>query len=267
MQRLNIDRVTSNFKARTSKIVANLHDYQVTKNPSVVKVICTFNSTSDRLSMHHAVAHLFNGNASPVEGSFRQISTNGNPAFVGFIAANREIKDYNEAEVAKMKVMASNLLMDLADTSLWQVKESGKDKYLCRHADEDLSELVVMARVHQRGLPAVSGLAVADINRSEYIAFVDTNTAEVRYGYVVAAEDNIIEVLPSDSEELETIEPEAVVESVFLNKTDVLAAEGVSQPSNAADKNAMLDYYKKLYSYNPDYYVELEKIIEGRSNI
>lgn len=266
MQRL--DRASLLARIKDHSVTANIHDSEMI-NDKLAKVVCTFNTVATRSEMYLAVAHLFKGLAAPIEGSFRTVQTAGLTAMVGFVAANVEVKPYEKAEVAKMKVMASNLLMDKDDESLWQVNSSGNEKYLVRQGHEDLSELVVLAKVRQHNVPRLDNLVTTSIQKSEYVSYVHPELCEVKFGYVLASDDDKLEVLPRDEDDSEEISTEMVIESAFLKGSDTQVAveAGANPPANASDKASMKSYYKEMFSYAPEYYSELEKIIDSHSGI
>lgn len=261
MQRLNMDRVAAKFAEKAHAVTASIHDYQQI-TPQLVKVVATFSTLdASETQLNTALARLFGGNARPVEGSFRQLRGSSVPAAVGFVCANTIVKEYDSAEVASMKVLASNLLMSAEDESLWEVRSSGNAKYLAKQTQDDLSELVALAKVRSVNTPKLSSIAVASVQQSEFVAFVDKATLDMRYGFVVKASEDTMTVVDTEGDEVE-VDNETLVESAFLNGDDKEYAEkaGIELPAQG-DKQAMIDYYREVYSYDKDYADMLVSII------
>ena len=267
MQRLDLESFASKLAARLPRVVAGIHDAKPI-NKSLVKVVATFSTLDvDANQLQMALAKLFGEAASAIPGSFRPLRGSKTPAAVGFITANTVIVDYDEKVVAKMKVMASNLLMDSADESMWEIRSSGPAKYLARVQNEDLAELVQLANVKAFHVPMLNRVALASISSSEFVGYIDTINNEMKYGFVVKAGDESIDVLPLGEDEAETIENDLIVESAHLNGADqeLAAKAGIGQPSNASDKASLVEYYKELYAYDPDYMKQMVAIIEGHA--
>ena len=277
-KKLDMDRVVARMQAATSLVVASIQDYQEI-TPDLYKVVVAFNTfESDKKERFDALAKLFNGAARPIENSFRVIAGAKSPAVVGFIARNVEVRPYEAAAATKYRALASNLLMDETDDTLWQVHAAGEDKYLARHSEESLGELVSLASLRQEhyryDLPRLVHIASTDIQTNEYIAYVNPTTLEISHGYVVAALDGDSEgtlpVMDSETQERVNINPETVVESAFLNGGDVEHIKRTKQVAvtyspdswNAAEMKA---YYKQVFSYAPEYLKEIEKIIDSHS--
>jgi hypothetical protein len=306
MQTLNKRRIVDSFKERMkSTIVANIHDFRAL-SPTIAKVVVTFNTKdADQDTLREALAHVLDHRVVPIEGSFRWVHSFSLPAVVGFVRKNREIRPIEEANSKGMKALASNLLMDSVDESLWEVRSgSNGQKILVRQEMEDLSELLVTASIRQHNAPKLSSIG-SDVSRGEFVSFVDPKLEISRIGYVLAVEGDNVEVMPYVSQEeqqdfdlvqddVETdpatapnegeemrgegnkvaqrlYEMEAPVhvgqdfltDAATLNGTDV--QKTVAAPANPNVKEHMLDYYKKMFSYAPDYYEQIKQIIEGRA--
>jgi len=279
-KKLNMDRVVARMQAATSLIVASIQDYKEI-SPNLCKVVVAFNTNdADNSQRFNALAALFQGHARPVEGSFRWIPNAAVPAAVGFIARNVEIKPYVAAAAASFKAMASNLLMDETDNSLWEVHTAGEDKYLARHSEESLAELVALASLknehHRHDIPALARLATADAQSNEYVAYVHPQNLELSHGYVMATDsaseegsEDTMQVVDVESQDRVDLNPELVVESAFLNGSDLeyirskqIAVTFSPDTWNAAEMKA---YYRQVFSYAPEYLRELEKIIDSHS--
>lgn len=260
--------------ARVNTFSVNLQDYEVL-TPTLAKVLITYSGTSPiKEEVRASIAKLFGQQASPVANSFRSLErTGGSKTLAGFIRYQSDVKDYDEtaADVqGRYKQMASNLLMDNDDKSMWQIKAGSTGKYLVRKGEEDLSELVHLAHSKKSGQPTLSQLASVPAEPREFAAYVDMKQEEVMHGYVVAKSDDNTKmtVVAFDGEgELEEISVSQLVEVAAFDgedekeigtKLSVTAAGGM-------DRQAMIDYYKKAYSYSPDYIQSIIEMIDQHS--
>lgn len=298
MQRLNLQNVLSKFADRTPTVVAQVVDYEVL-TPTLARVIMTFsNADQPKEVLAQAISAAFNNNLSAVEGSFRKVSSMGAPAMHGFVTVNREIRPYEDAKVKTMQVVASNMLMDHSDESLWSVVDGvGGVKMLARKAaDEDLSKYMAEARVHRHNSPGLVTIATELANPlkdREYAAYVDPESNVVRYGYVLSSDGPVVELLPNnygpdnDSDnktegdenriaERVGEEPQAVkvsvamiVDTAILKDADAERFEGaaVEVPADSRSKASMKAFYKELYSYDPAYYRLVEQQIDQHAEV
>lgn len=265
MSHLDVAKVLSNLEKRMPRVVANVHDHKEI-TPRLFKVITTFNTMKARHEELLAAISTCLGNlGTPIEGSFRVIASAGMPCAVGFVVANRVVRDYNEqAESANYRVMAANILMDKADESLWELRQVGNDKYLTRQSEEDLAELIVMAKTRNVNVPSLRHIASSPVGNNEFVAYVSAAHEDMRYGYVVASEDQKVTVQPTEGES-EEVHSEQIVESAFMKDADKEIREAVGAAANPSDKSTMEDYYRKMFSYAPEYFRELKAIIDSHS--
>ena len=268
MQRLDTVSLMSKLNQRTGGIVTcSIHDYQAV-TPTLCRAVVAFNTLDCSESViASAISRIFKGKAAAVAGSFRQLKGASLPSAVGFIRANNEVKPYDAKEASKMKVMASNLLMSQEDETLWEVRSSGNAKYLARQAPDDLSSLVVLAKVRGTMVPRLTQIAQAPAQRDEFVAFVDTVAEEVCHGFVVASLDTGCIVLDTMGNEVE-VAYETIVESAHLNNDlkEYAAKAGIEAPIGN-DKAAMVEYYKEVYAYDPAYSQMMVEIINSHATV
>lgn len=262
-------------KATGAETFAKLHDFApVTASvegvtPSVFKVVVSFSKEADKQALYKAVAAATDNKVSPIEASFRPIP--GTKAFVGFVARNAEVREYETASVEKMKVMASNLLMDEADKSLWEVRSNGDARFLTRHAEDDLSELVALASVRTDnrtfGIPVLSSLGTPEAVVNEAVVFVNPETASICHAIIIASCDDGIEAVDMDSLERVKVDPETVVEMASFDAKEVMEAfPEVASPENY-NAPTMEAYYKQVFGYDAAYWAEFKKILDSRATI
>lgn len=263
--------------ARVNSFSVNLQDFEMV-SPTLAKVLITYSGTAPiKEEVRASIARMFGQQASPVENSFRSLErTGGSKTLAGFIRYQSDVKEYDETAAdnqGRYKQMASNLLMDNDDKSMWEVKAGNTGKYLVRHGEEDLSELVHLAHAKKSGQPSLSQIASVPAEPKEFAAYVDVKQEEVMHGYVVArTRDGLsMSVLAfengsaGDTVEIQTSQ---LVEVADLDGEDEQAA-GVKMPVTAAgtiDREAQIEYYRKLYgSYAPQYVQSLIDMIDQHS--
>lgn len=238
-----------------------LTDYEMV-SAKVAKVIVAFTGNHSKESITEALASKMQYMATPVENSFRIVKPN---VAVGFVRANTELREVNEKELkASYRVMASNILMDNQDKTLWEVREGAGGKFLARHGNEDLSELVSASVFPRSDVPRLRNLSVASVAAKEFVAFASAS-GDMDYGFCIASKGDRLRVVAASTGRAETI-PYSVVASVIpvggakIPKSvhERITASGVSRE----DKSQMVEYYSRLYSYAPDYLREVISQIE-----
>jgi len=285
MQHLNIDRVVSSLASR-QKLTAALTDFQPVSK-SLARVVVTMPRTGNinKYDVRQAISLATNGHASPVDNSFYHIDSNGLPAMVGFVRANTTAKPYDKSEVGKMRVMAKNMLMDASDDSLWAVKTSvDGDRMLVRQSQDDLSTLLSSVKASVIRAPRISQLASV-VNIGDAVAFINPRTERVRCGFVASASEvagdagDALEIvqMPEENNPDEPHGLEEVVDtqndayaSVSVSSNLVVAAvtmptrffsTEVAAPANTNNKQALKDYYKKVWNQgNPEF---LKRLFEN----
>lgn len=267
------NRLLDKFLSRQANMVsASIHDFEQV-SPTLYRVIATFSSRDwEAEKMGQALASCLGNEFSPVPGSFREV-TAGVPAAIGFVRANREVRELTAAVEGQMKVMAKNILMDKSDDSLWEVRSNGDSRYLIRQtAGDDLGKVMQTAKVRAYNVPKLAVMATASLSRREIIAYVNYQTEEVHLAGVLASVDGEdgeqLEVLDENGE-TQVVDPNAVVESAHLKgEIEAIAAEkGVDLPANLNSKEGMISYYNTLFQYAPDYAKQLREIIDQRAVI
>lgn len=259
----NLDRVAAHINTFT----VNVHDYKLL-NETVARVVLSYTgSLPSQEDVRAVIAKRFGQNASAIVASFRQLTKAGEvKSMVGFVKAAREVKPFEEAASngGRYKAMASNLLMDKTDNTMWEIKSGATGKYLARQTQADLSELVHMACASVNGIPKFNQFAHAGVEAKEFAAFVDLESEEMGYGYIVASSEDgsSVTVIPHGSDKSMEISSEQLVEINDLEGEDEVIAGVKMAPEVAATKEAMIEYYKKAYSYSPEYIAKIIDIID-----
>lgn len=286
---MNLGRMIANFKARISEsVAASVHDYEQL-TPNLARVIVCFTSDDvDPADRTAALIRTLGGKAVPVEGSFRPIHSVALPTMVGFVRSNTEALEFSEAERRGMRALASNVLMNTEDDSIWEVRNAGSgSKVLVRQGVEDLRAVLETSKTKVHRTPVLSSMGVSRPEAQKFVAFVDPGFNTVRYGYVLESSDQDLTVMPYVGEEeradfqaqvsagipTQTLEQrqapvrvsvESLVEIVSTNGTDNFAALAAPE-SNEKDK--MIDYYKKMFGYSPEYFEKVKEIIQGHAGL
>lgn len=255
----DIDRIASKMSA----IRFSVNDYQVV-TPTLAKVVLNMAGHPDSpIEIRAAIAKLFKGQASAVEGSFRWATRQGDiKTAVGFVKANVDVREFDEkAEAGKYRVMSANLLMDNEDRSLWEVREGAQAKYLARQGNEDLTALVHMATARVSGSPRLVQVASGQPATKDFVAFVDVSTEEVRYGFAVtSAFEGKVTVIATDDESPVEVAEANIIDVFELDQEEHARLSATA--ANGLSKEAMIEYYKKAYSYSPEYIQEIIKMID-----
>lgn len=298
-QSLDIGRVTSAFRQRMARsIVASVHDYQQL-TPKLARVIVCFNSEeADPGDRFAAVTAALGGKAVAVDDSFRPIPSNDLPAMLGFVRATTEVLDLSESKKRGMRALASNVLMDPSDESIWEVRHAAGSSMLVRQGVEDLASVLQTAKVHRQRTPVLSAIGLEPPEARRFVAFVDPNLNIVRYGYVIQSDLDTVEILPfpaadetgdaallprvdNDSEEMRgdgnvvsqrmadrcapiNVGMDNLVETAHMNGND--SFEVVAAPAGN-EREKMIEYYRKVYGYAPDYYQKIVEIIQGHAGL
>lgn len=307
MQRLDMNRISDQLMARTAHIAASITDFQMV-TPTLARVVATFNTLAGvpREELQHAIGAALKNTATVVEGSFREVSSYGQPALVGFVSANRETVPYTEETAQNKVVLSSNMLMDSKDDSLWEVRSDGAGgRMLCRQEGDSLQRLIETARVRQPRSPQLDRI-MSGVDRGNFVAYVNPVTETLGYGYVTATDLEIVpqpvggidldpldnseegvEIMPMDMEPDNTgdetngdgnriaqrmhdenapitVPCSLIIESASMNGDD--AHEEVAAPSSSS-KEALRDYYSKLYRYNAPYIELVKRVIDDHANI
>lgn len=277
-------RLLQNAKPNLSAVI---NSHTIIGN-GLVKVVATITGNfgrdakslakATRTAIHSSVPGTF-----CINNSFRVIPDTGDSLrVVGFLAANRQSKVYEAAP--NLKVIATNVLMDDVDQSVWELAEVGGKKVMFRQGQEDLSEVLELAHVRDTAAPRVDKLTGGDAHINEYASWVDAENKDVRYGYVVASNDEKTLVVSRSTGDLEQIDNRCLVAiSNFARHPNArrvvasLAKKGQQRPQvlsamidkpyesydfSQVDYNNIRDYYKAVFAYAPEYYAEFERIID-----
>lgn len=237
-------------------------------NPSLSKVIVSSTGLFTKQEYRAMLGAKLQGLGAPVDNSFRSVKEH---VSVGFVRANREVKLVSGNELrAHYRVMssASNILMDNEDRSLWELHNGKGGAYLTRHGNEDLSELIHASMNPITGVPKVHQLTIGQGRVSELVAFV-TDNGDTDYGFITNTNAKKCKVVSKTVKDTLIVANDMVTGfySVGIDKAIHLdTVKKLKAASFVGNKANSIEYWKTLFSYNPEYADEMVQMVE-ESNI
>jgi hypothetical protein len=246
----------------------NIHDSREV-TPTLHRVVLSYTGElpNSPEQIHQQISSLLKGHGAPVVGSFSHLTKSGDiKSLIGFVKASRPIIEFNDEVKAnadgRFKAMASNLLMDKTDESMWEIRSGATGKYLAKQSHTDMTELVHLATASVFGLPKFSQIEPPAVAVREFASFVDVESEEVMNGFVVASDENGIKVMAFETNEVVEAGYDQLIELNELTPEEA-TIKGMEMPkeiaADQADPNTMIEYYRKAYPYAPEY---VQKIIE-----
>ena len=224
-------------------------------NERLIRVVAAFNRVPTTEEVASTMNKHFGSKLDVVAGSWRVREEAAKVVVSGFLKSKPEVRDAKEA--ASLKMVVANVFMDETDNSIWQQQGT----QLVKTKSEDLAELVAIASVEpmNRRAPKVALAMVQPYvgpENTQYIAFVDPITASLTFGARIGT-DHVYDPVNGVCE----IAQNLVVQVVNLNGQDRIESAGV----DASSVDSMIDYYAKVYEYDPEYFVHLEEMIRSQS--
>lgn len=263
-QYLDLDEVSQKLESRVGNLpVAQVNEYDLIGNTNIARVIVTINPDKGSSKNFDALASVFDGKAIPIAHSFRRINGTYETrcTAIGFVAPNRIVEKLDDERKSKMKVISKNILMDTVDQSLWDVKETASDgAFIIRKGEEDLSELLATVCMPRSDIHGMSIVAAAFVEPDQYAYWVNPKLQEINCGFVAKADDKTTEVICRQSGEREAIDNRLIVEVVSHLELGV-----VRKNTTAGAAEDAKEYYAKVFSYDPEYLNEIDKIIDGHA--
>lgn len=231
----------------------SITDFEM-KSDTLAKVIVSFTGRFNKDAIRASLLAKLNGLAAPVENSFRMIKAhNTGGVAVGFLRANKEVRVVEPQELrANYRVMSSNIMMDNKDKSLWSVKEGRSGKYLARHGNEDLSELVSASTNRRSDVPGLRHLSVAKAAAGEFVAFVG-KTGDMDYGFAVRANADKVQVISHTTHTPMVVAYDMVASICQVPVPREFAKQMTKAGISRADKDQANEYWRQLYSYDTAY--------------
>lgn len=228
----------------------SITDFEM-KTPTIAKVVISYTGGFNKEKVRASLLKMLDNRAAPVEDSFRQVRAG---VAVGFLRANREVRVVDPKELrASYRVMgSSNIMMSEVDNSLWEVKQGKGGTFLARHGQEDLSDLVEGSTQRRTDVPGIRHLQLAKAVAGEFVAFT-SKSGDMDYGFVVASNSEKVQVV-STTTQMPSVASYDMVS--FIGRAPIpksFAQDMVKAGISREDKSQAIEYWKKLYSYNPAY--------------
>lgn len=229
--------------------------------PNLAKVVVAWTGKFTKEQMFAKLTEKLQYLAQPVEHSFRTIREG---AAVGFVRASKEVRVVESTKQlrAGYRVLSSNILMDNTDRTLWEVKDGAGGKFLARHGNDDLSELVEATTYHGRpDVPKVHHLAIASAARNELVAYCNSR-GEMDYGFVVRTNPDKCQVVARSTNTLDVVNNEQI-SSIHQVSVKASTHKEILSKMTPADRANAAEYWRTLFSYAPEY---AEQLVEYVNN-
>lgn len=236
-----------------------------------IRVSASFNREPTEAEVAEVLCdELFGKKVDIVPGSFRRRDTGSGSRVVlsGFLKAREGIRDLAQKE--QLREIASNIYMDDADNSIWKLDQ--ENERLVGTISEDLSEILESASAQVApGVPRRPQVALASVPESiegpdntQYVAYVnpELDVPAVSFGAMVD-DDHVLDRATGSVVE---IAQNLVVEVCSMRGRDKMLADDTSQepkrdPMSGYKQSEMVEYYRQVYGYNPQWLDQFEKVI------
>lgn len=223
-----------------------------------------------------AISESTNREFMSVSGSITLLESTNTETFLRCIMAQtKDIKPASEATT--MTALSANMYMD-ASEQLWSLKANAGNDILVRSSDlnnsEELLEMIASCssvRGFQDGLrskyPAIykkheAHMAeLATASGGDMVSFVSESATHV--GFIAAQVQDVDKfsyLVVDNAGEQHSISCDQIVALMDGSNLTEFPDVGVSM-SSSIDVNKLVDYYKRVFSYNPEYYDRIENII------
>ena len=259
-------------KGRT-KCTARLEHMELATK-SAVRVVASFNRKPDAEECAAVLGGLFGKQAAPVANSFRRVDdgTGSRVVLAGFMGLVPQEMEMSvlEADDCRLKEVASgsNIYESEDDKSIWKV--DAENDRLVRTMSEDLSEVMETASaavrpgVHSRPVVALATVSekVEGPDNTQYLAYINPNLEEAKVSFGALVDDGF--VLDRATDAVVEIAQNMVVECRSMRGRDkMLAYEGEEAMGidGISSKDEMIEYYRKVYGYNPTWLDRFEDVI------
>lgn len=239
---------------------ASITDYQMVK-AGLARVIVAFTGKQTPAELTECLAKQLKYMAAPVENSFRILANN---AMIGYVRVNQELRPTTDKEIrAGYKVMASNILMSNEDSTLWEVKTGAAGMFLARKGQEDLSELVSAAVNRRQDVPRLSQVVSASVAQpKEFVAYA-SDSGDMDYGFCTKAskDGTQIQVVSSTTGKAEIVAATQVASAVSVKIPRETHEKVVKAGIDRNVDGNQVEYYNRLFSYDPAYLSEVIRIV------
>jgi hypothetical protein len=250
-----------------------IEDFEVRGTKARIKVKIVASAETSKSELLTALNDKFNGKLRAVPKSFKLTAeSSANPKQVvlhaiGYVVPNIEVVEASADNMGRMREVANNMFLDESDC-IWN--QTGGFMYKRNDVEsadalqtllaECASEGSVATRMKRRPeFPTIAGIQSGD-----FVTYM--SKGEMMCGYVLAsdAKTNNYMILASTETEPEIVEAFAIQDRIKIEEGSVQFPQE-KEMAGAIDVNALIAYYKRVYSYNPAYFAELERRIRSFS--
>lgn len=187
------------------------------------------NSDTTKEALLASVKAALGNNIQPVQGSFSCINYDANGMhqtreYVGLVAKGIETRTVEKAELGqRYATMAANVLMDSTDDSVWNMATSPTGHMvLSRQVDENLSELIEMARKRNTANRNYKDPLVAIANVASYAHFYNSQTKTLDFGYVCGREaDGSVVIASRAFNDLVSVDERELISASNIHRDDL----------------------------------------------
>ena len=170
------------------------------------------------------------------------------------------LRSQKRSSTKGLMALAKNTFMDKNDNSIWKIK----DGTLIKTASEDIDDIIESVEVtpYNKGNPITASVNVPNKygpDNTQLIYYVDPTMRTTQIGIRVG-DDN---VLCFDDQNTVEIASNLVIAVKNLHKVDMLPEEKAAIDSE--DQAELIDYYRQVFDFNPDYFERLTEIIRGQA--
>jgi len=266
--------ILSEIAGSVDRLSVSLEDFKVknTTAKATFKVVAASEySKADILS---AINEKFGGKLRAVARSFRLTENSSADAsnvmchIEGYLVPNVEVIEAHSERGKVMSCVASNMFMDDADC-IWN--KSGD--FLYKKSDVETSEQLeaMLSEVSSEGGFArqrkANDFKITTPSAGSFISF--THQGEMGYGFVVATDtsNKKLMVLADGEDEPEVIDDFQVKDQYEVDGDELRQPEEVECSSDSVSVDKLVQYYKRVYSYNQPFLDGLIGRIKGYSFI
>jgi hypothetical protein len=211
--------------------------------------------TFDFDGLNKSVLKMTKNRVYVVENSVCQLDKEMTKAIVGKNLIN---KAYTEDNLKGMKAVTANVFADEED-SIWQLIGEGEEKRLVQTSTDNISNILAVRKAKMQTTASVL-VDPRDHYRSfDYSWYFNNEKQECRGGFVMELENRTV-VLDRKNFDVKTIQPQQVISSADVSPDlGKIAIAGLSNENISRH----LEYMRKLYGQNPEYFSKLESLIRN----
>jgi len=259
--------------AMDNNVSVKINEFQTCGSKGKVRVSVVASSDLVKSDILQAINHQFNGKLRAVARSFRVVASqnpdrnNVQVQLEGYVVPNVEVVTASSEQGKKMKCVASNMFLDPADC-IWTKTGDFLYKKSEVETSEELNKFLTECSSSNVRMRKTQGFETVVASAGDFISYM--SKGEMCYGFVVATdEDNSkLMVLAEGEEDPEVIDTFDVQESTPIDDEQVRFPEEeeyVETSASSVDVNAIVSYYKRWFTYNPQYAEMLISRLKGHA--